>query len=154
MKKKHKKIGVHGIHNAGPVLPGINGTQYSAFSREDFTLSISSPNNCCGLKDGLIVIVENIVSNAANDLFIIGRQCINLSDLYTKPCNSSLLGIYKSTECGNLSAWPLDFLKIKYVKCNISDTLVLLPLLHNVCIYFLFCLYVYCIHFIHCIFQM
>ncbi|EFN62126.1 hypothetical protein EAG_00312, partial [Camponotus floridanus] len=130
-EKKHRKIGAHRTHNMGPILPGINGCQYSIFSREDFTLSIYNPNNCCSLNDGSIVIIENIVTNAANDLFIIGRKFINLSDLYTDPCNSSFLGIYKSTaKCENLLAWPLTFVKTKYVKFNFYDTFILLPLLH------------------------
>lgn len=133
-EKKHRKIGAHGTHNAGPILPGINGCQYSRFSRTDFILSIYNPNNCCGLNNGSIVTIENIVTNAANELFIIGRKFINLTDLYTEPCNSSLLGIYKSTECENLLAWPLTSVRTKYVKFNIFDTFILLPLLHNVCI--------------------
>lgn len=159
-EKKHRKMGVYGIHNEGPVLSGMNGLQYSTFSRADFTLSIHNPNNCCGLNDNSIVIIENIVANAANELFIIGRKFINLSDLYTEPCNSSLLGIYKSTGYENLSAWPLTSLKIKYVKFNISDIFVLLPLLHNVRIFlytfrlYIHCIHcIHCIHFIHCIFQ-
>lgn len=138
-EKEHRKIGVHGIHNAGPVLPGINSPQYSTFSRADFILSIHNPNNYCGLNDGTIVFIENIATNSANDLCIIGRKFIGLSDLYTEPCHSSLLRIYKSEGYDNLSAWPLTAVTMKYVKFDLrnSNTLVLLPLLHNVCISFL-----------------
>lgn len=142
-QKEHLKIGVHGTHDAGPILPGINSPQYSTFSRADFTLSIYKPNNCCALSDGSIVIIENIATTTANDLCIIGRKFIGLSNLYTEPCNSSLLGIYKSTGCENLLAWPLTSITKKYVKFNLynSNTFVLIPLLHNVCIsvFYMFC---------------
>ncbi|XP_036144423.1 uncharacterized protein LOC118646174 isoform X1 [Monomorium pharaonis] len=135
-KKEHRKIGVHETYNAGPILPGINSPQYSTFSRTDFILFIHSPNNCCGLNDGTIVFIENIATNTANDLCIIDRKFIGLSDLYTEPCNSSLLGIYKSEGYDNLSAWPLTAVMMKYTKFNLcnSKTFALLPLLHNVCI--------------------
>lgn len=116
VQKEHQKIEVHGIHKAGPMIPGINGLQYSTYSRADFTLSIHNPNNCCGLNDGSIVKIENIVTTTANDFFIIGRKFSGLNDLYSEPCNSSLLGIYKSKGYENLSAWPLTSVKIKYVK--------------------------------------
>ncbi|KYN06570.1 hypothetical protein ALC62_02477 [Cyphomyrmex costatus] len=60
------------------------------------------------------------------------RKFIGLNNLYTVPCNSSLLGIYMSKEYGQLSAWPLTFVKMKYVKINsCNSTFVLLPLLHT-----------------------
>lgn len=131
-QEKHRKIGVCGIHNAGPTLPGINGPQYLTFVGTDFTLSIHKPNNCCGLNDGSIVMIENIVTTSTNDLCIIGRQFINLSNFYTKPCNSSLLGIYTSNGCGALSSWPITLVTMKYVKLDIcNSTFVLLPLLHT-----------------------
>lgn len=153
-EKKHRKIGVHGTHNVGPILPGINSPQYSTFSRADFILSIHNPNNCCGLNDGTIVSIENIATNTANNaLCIIGRKFIALSDLYTEPCNSSLLGIYKSEGYDNLSAWPLTAVIMKYVKfdlCNLN-TFVLLLLLHNIYIFFFtFLVYVLCVHMCVC----
>lgn len=131
--KEHKKIGVNGLHNAGPLLPEIHGPQYSTYSTADSTLSIHKPNNCCALTDGSIIIIENIVGITVNEFCIIGRKCIDLSNLYTEPCNSSLLGIYKSEGCGNLSAWSIKSVTIKYVKLNLcnSRTFILLPLLHT-----------------------
>lgn len=50
-------------------------------------------NNCCILKTGEYIEVENIIQNEDEMIFIIGKKLLNVQDLYDVPIKSSLLQI-------------------------------------------------------------
>lgn len=61
-------------HSNGPLPLHCSGPQYSTLIFSNFTIKISSPNNCCGTKKGDIIIVENICySTELNCYVIVGR---------------------------------------------------------------------------------
>lgn len=68
-----KQLGVKDEHYDGPITRNCIRS-YRRFVTKDFLLTISCPNNCCGLIDGSIVVIENICESTTHDFVIVGRK--------------------------------------------------------------------------------
>lgn len=67
---------------------------YKKYEHEFYTLTISQPNNCVFLKDGIFGLVQNIIhTGKTNGSKIIVKSFGNTKDLYDYPLPSTDLGI-------------------------------------------------------------
>lgn len=92
------KLNIKKEHNQGPLLDGfLINTQFKEAYFYSFTLKVDdSNNNCVGIKENVIAVVKNIVYDSkTKQYFLIGKEYLNKQDLYSIPCQSSLLNIYK-----------------------------------------------------------
>lgn len=69
-------------HREGPILPNINGTQYKQLNLNNFFFK-SEGDNCCALKNGEIIQIQNFLQNS-NGIFVIGNKFRLKHDLYKK----------------------------------------------------------------------
>jgi len=102
---------------------------------EGMTFNINSKaNNCCELRNGKIVIIDNFCYNEKfQDTIIIGKEFLNIKPLYSLPSSSSNLGIYEVSKLSQQLSWPVKFIIGKYFLFPISyDHLMFaaMPLLH------------------------
>lgn len=119
-------------HSSGPLPDECYDPQYIEHFFQNFTLKIISPDNCCGLVDGSIIIVENFATSIDKKIRVVGRKFRNVCDFYKKPCPSSELGVFEVSELdSHLEIWHLNKVKLKYVKLPISNKdFIVFPLLH------------------------
>jgi hypothetical protein len=121
------------VHGNGPLLEFCMDPQYKRATFNSFSILLDDANNCCGFKDGSIVKVENIAFNQdSNCMVFVGRQFLDLTNLYTIPCDSSLIEVFL---CGpnmsTLKQWPAIDCVVKYVKLPFKDSYAVLPLIHT-----------------------
>ena len=126
------RIVFSGLHCNGPLLPGCTNPQYSALDNQKLglKLSVSPADCCCALQDGSIILLENIAQSKENTTVLIGRKFLSVKDLYTIPCNSSLLGIHRVSALSSLSSWPLESFKSKCFRIPFEEDFAVIPLLH------------------------
>ncbi|KAB0801046.1 hypothetical protein PPYR_00215 [Photinus pyralis] len=122
------------LHNNGPLL-NHNRTrnilyQYKELCFEKFTVKLTESDSCCGLTDGNIICIKNIVTNADNELYVIAQKFNLKTNLYFQPLPSSALNIYIVNDLGPLEVWSVDEITCKYVKMRYNDRFVVVPLLH------------------------
>lgn len=119
--------------------------KYAQF--EKFKLSTSSPNNCCMLHDGSIVLAKNfLLSPQTSKKYVVCEVFNEAIDFYSAPCPSSLLGIYKVDEL-SLTTQTRDvsdikqkmvYISINNVQCCSSFIAFQLSLLFTrLCFYFM-----------------
>lgn len=119
------------IHCNGPLPPNCRGPQYTILEFQNFKIRISPPNNCCRVKSGDILMVENICFDNKSSIVIVGRKFCIKSDFYTIPCKSSLIGIYEVQKLSNfLEIWSIDEIDMKYVYFPYKQKFITFPLLH------------------------
>lgn len=116
------------------VPDGCKNPSYKKAVCKNFTLSINdSANNCCGLEDGSIVIVQQIIWHVQlNDFVIIGKNFLQKRNVYDLPCASSLLNTYIISTLSQNKMWLLSSIKHKFfIMPYQNTTYVVVPLLHN-----------------------
>lgn len=121
------------------VVPdGCKNPLYKKAVCKTFTLSITdSANNCCGLEDGSIVIVQQILWHVQlNDFVITGKKFLQKRNVYNLPCASSLLNTYIVSTLSQNKMWPLSSVNKKFfILPYQNNNHVVVPLLHNENIY-------------------
>lgn len=81
-------------YDGGLLIHGCTGPQFKVLSFPTFTLTVNSPDNCCMLKDGSIVLVKNFAfSPEHNSLVMVGQIFKLTTPYYSDPCMSSVVGI-------------------------------------------------------------
>lgn len=118
-----------GQHNTGPELPTCEGSQYRKIVSEQFTISTKAPNNCCGLKDNSIVVVENVI-HSHDGVYVIGRK-YEMYNFYDNICESSLVETYKVEKLSSLMAWNSSELEKKYIMMPFNNSSVVMSLIHS-----------------------
>jgi len=90
------------IHTDGPILKGCI-SQFTTMTLNGMKFQINNKgDNYCGIKEKFILI-ENICYNAElGGHIIIGKEFLEKTSLYSKPCSSVYLGIYQ-VNVGKLS---------------------------------------------------
>lgn len=140
MKNKIEKFqsnpkGLHFLqeHMYGPLL-NFNkpDSQYKKAVFTNFILKVNSPDNCCGLKDGSIVIIQNFIESN-NKQYMIGQKFNKFTDFYTQLCRSSELGIYllHIEDLSPIQSWNVNEISVKYILLHLeNEPYVALPLVH------------------------
>lgn len=118
-------------HNAGPLVGNVHDPQFQEYVFTNFKLKTKHPDNCCRLKNGSIIVVQNFATNK-NEIVIVGRAFKSCNDFFTKPCSSSCVGIYEVDDVGSLNFWPVSEVDSKYVKFIFENRFVVMPLIHCV----------------------
>lgn len=115
-----------------PLLPEACEPQYTGWKHKHFIIKLNNGNNCFELENGDVVVIENIAtSKVKQTLLVIGRRFTKLSDFFTTPCSSNLLGIQSASEFSHLQTWDLNCLKKKMMLLPLNATTsVVIPLLH------------------------
>uniref|UniRef100_A0A2S2NIG0 Transposase domain-containing protein n=1 Tax=Schizaphis graminum TaxID=13262 RepID=A0A2S2NIG0_SCHGA len=123
----------HIYYNNGALPLKCVGPQYKKIHFPNFSLKIESPNNCCGLECGDIVMVENICNSIdLNCTVIIGRKFLIKRNFFEIPCSSSLIGVYEVEKLSEPELWPISFICKKYVYFKHKHNIyVVFPLLHT-----------------------
>jgi len=120
------------IHRDGPLLSDCCGPQYKIHMFHHFQLRITKPDNCCGSKNGDIIMVHNFAySKSLKTEVVIGKKFVSQEDYYSVPCNSSSLGIYVVQHFSTLKMWPVSEICLKYIYFPYKNqSYIVLPLIH------------------------
>ncbi|KAL3214092.1 hypothetical protein MRX96_035018 [Rhipicephalus microplus] len=118
-------------HDTGPLIATCRGTQYKKVVQpKGIVLASDRRNSCCKLSDGSIVIVENFAHYTSGEPCIIGNKYLNLSELYSVPCSSAMLGIFVASQLStSLQSWPLHSVTQKCIRTVLKTRIVIFPLL-------------------------
>ncbi|CAG9768513.1 unnamed protein product [Ceutorhynchus assimilis] len=103
-------------HFNGPLID--IDEEYEQFQKvhcQNFLLTVESPDHCCSLKNGNLILIRNILIKKGLP-YIIGHRFLNVSDFFTEPIKSSLLGIYLVRNLDKLQQWPLSEITSKCLK--------------------------------------
>lgn len=66
-----------------PLIPGTSNPQYSGWKMTNFNIKVNTADNCVKLKNGEVVLIENIATSLIiNEIVIIGRTYEKLEDLF------------------------------------------------------------------------
>lgn len=120
-------------HTDGILINHTSDPQFKEVIFSNFKLSINLPNSCCKLKCDSIIEISNFAyCQKLSQAVVIGRKYNNVNNLYTKPLNSSLIGIYvvdDLSEC--FSYWPISNIHHKLIRLPHTKGFVVMPLLHS-----------------------
>lgn len=93
--------------------------QYTGWKTNKFTIKINNSDNYVKIKNGSLVLLENIATSKTEDFL-------------TTPCSSQLLDIYEVHQLGSLQSWPLEDVVNKLVRLPLNgDKFVLIPFAHD-----------------------
>ncbi|XP_049799526.1 uncharacterized protein LOC126234822 [Schistocerca nitens] len=121
-------------HYSGPVFDGCNpDQQYNTAKFQNFKITTSTPNSCCMMNDGSIVIVENFIySNSLCTMVILCKQFMTVCDFFGLPfCKSSDVNITVVRNMSDVHIRPVSDIKEKLVLLTLGSKNVTLPLLHT-----------------------
>jgi len=133
----HNEIKYKKEHSEGPLLDGsFLFTQFKEAYFYSFTLKVDDINNSSvGIKENIIALIKNIVyNNKSKQYFLIGKEYLEKRDLYTVPCQSSLLNIFEVNNLSNnYKMWPIESVICKYFSYNIPvvNSIAAFPILHT-----------------------
>lgn len=116
-------------HQTGPLIEGCQDPQFSEYHFEKFKVKTKHPDNCCKLKDGSIICVENFASINGN-IVVIGRKFQYVNDFFSTPCNSSNILVFEVQNLGRLMFWSINEIDTKFVRLTLKESHIVLPLLH------------------------
>lgn len=119
-------------HTFGPLLPGFSAPQYKQYIFPTFVLKIRRPDQFVWLSTGYLFKVKNIVSSEKNgEVFMIGQKCLDLTPFFTKPINSTLIGIYCFEKLDGLETINICEVNKKYMVFPKDQSInVAFPLIH------------------------
>lgn len=87
-------------------------------------------------KNGLCILIMNIVETYNQDLFLIGKQLKCVKDVYELPCKSSNFSInVMTTSNDNICFWPITDLSCKAWKIpygNDKNTFAIFSINHTI----------------------
>lgn len=80
-----------------------------------------------------MVEIHNIVITIKGQIYIIGKQFIEYSDLYSYPCKSSELSIFITKNLSGLKLWPINNFFSKCIVYPFNNTsFVSFPIIHSI----------------------
>lgn len=125
-----------------PLTANVCMPQNTGWRIYGFSIKINSADNCVKIKDGSLVVLENIATSKTdeNNIVVIGRRYQQIKELFKTPCSSQLLDIHVVCQLGYVQSLPLENVIYKLVRlslCNNRD--VLIPFAHVLSTYLYFC---------------
>lgn len=108
-----------------------NLKSYKTLTFKHFVLKTNFPNNCCTLKNGELIIINNFVKQN-NSLNMIGRKYLKKDCFYNNPCHSSEINIFSVSDKNLGPSEHFDVADIYYkcLKLKFEEQYVIMPLLH------------------------
>lgn len=116
------------------ILPnGKRGPSYTEAISINYRLRVYAINdNCCLLTNGEIVKMTKFSYDFEKEESIVcGKRYERKENLFTIPCESSLLQIYVVSQLSQEKMWSLNKIKNKMFVLPYENKFVVLPLLHN-----------------------
>lgn len=124
-------IDLKGKHFDGPLAPHCKNPQYRSVMIKGFLCASKLGDSCFILKDGAVVIVENIAT-LDSQIVVIGRKHLHMRNAFTVPCLSSTVDIFLVTDTlSRTMSWPLSSFKVKAIRLPCSNNFLVLSLLHK-----------------------
>ncbi|XP_026481608.1 uncharacterized protein LOC113388447 [Ctenocephalides felis] len=120
------------VHFDGPLFTSCGNPQFEKLKCGSAIINIRrEADRYCSLIDGSIIYICNIAS-LNGEAVIIGQRFKMMDDVYTIPCRSSFIGIYRVYDLASVQVWPVKNIKSKIfiISDTSSDTKIALPLLH------------------------
>lgn len=120
-------------HHDGLLLAFCGNPQNKSLKFPRFEITTSHPNNCCQLKIGNVIFVENCAySTELHEQVIISHLLENPKPLYGPPLHikSADLGIKKGTKLSSRQIWPVSHVVKKCTCIKDEGKYVIFPLLH------------------------
>jgi hypothetical protein len=119
-------------HDSGPMLPDSQSPQYKSLRLNTFTVKRKAPDCFCEVAKNIVVKVKNICySSTLNTFVIIGNEFKVKESVFSYPCESKLLGVYKlSSLSDELNQWPIETVIRKYQVYEINNNFFAFPLVH------------------------
>ncbi|XP_039313132.1 uncharacterized protein LOC120359508 [Solenopsis invicta] len=128
------KLVVSESQNTYCILPnGKRAPLYTEAISINYRFRVNTINdNCCILTNGDIVQITKFSYDfEKEELIICGKRYERKDNLFTIPCESSLLQIYVVSQLSQEKMWPLNKIKNKMFVLPYKNKFVVLPLLHN-----------------------
>lgn len=125
---------IESTHADGPLLVNCTNPQFKVIMSATMRLRAASPaDSCCSLNDGSLVLLQNIAYCSTRRIpLIIGNEFLIKENLFSVPCDSSILGIFLVHQLSELKAWPLTDVTKKYVKLpHLNNKFAVFPLIHT-----------------------
>lgn len=120
----------HHSHCKGPV-PDMSWTQYEFFGFDSFSINIKKPaDSFCLLNDQSIIRVFNILKKD-NQIYIYGKKFLEIDNFFSRPCESSAIGIFLVRRFSIFYLWPVESISKKVIAFPQDEGYVILPLMHN-----------------------
>ncbi|XP_065662938.1 uncharacterized protein LOC136085550 [Hydra vulgaris] len=95
-------------HHHGPTLT-FTGIQYKQLNFAGCFFSTENANRCALLNDGKVIVICNIIDSEHNGIIIICRIFKTMKNLYSYPCESSKLNVFKVDQLSEqYSYFPLS----------------------------------------------
>lgn len=120
-------------HTSGPMLASlISYKQYKELYMADFTIKISTGDNCISYEGGHVALVRNICSNGS-DFSLIIQRFRQIEPAFDKPLDSTDIGIYHLRNLHTrLEICDISRVRSKYVTLLMesNDGWLGIPLLH------------------------
>lgn len=118
---KVKQLVLCNLHNSGPLPVECRPPQYQMARLPEFTLSTKTGDNCCSLQ-GHILVVSNIAFTKSDSMpCVIGQAFLSKGSFYSRPFDSTSIGIYSVSRLSSVKCWPLKDCT-KLVKLPYSGT--------------------------------
>lgn len=78
--------------------------QFTGWMTEKFVLKLNKADSCVKMKNGDIVLIENLVTSKLDrSILIIGRKYETVKEFFNMPCSSHLLNMYSVTHLSYLN---------------------------------------------------
>lgn len=134
-KARGSELCLENKHFDGPVHQNDNiKGQYKILRNSLYMIRCDDKkNNCCVLENGEYIEVENIIQRN-DEIFVIGKKLLIVTDLYDVPLKSSLLQINivnKNYENQTLNEWNVNNVVAKVWKIPYGEQFVVCPLIHT-----------------------
>ncbi|VEN37174.1 unnamed protein product [Callosobruchus maculatus] len=122
---------VSNMHRDGPIMEGyFSQNQYKILEISGWKLSVEKPDNCCMINFKLILI-HNFLQMSDGRYFVLGKQLMNLTHIYSKPCLSSQIDCFWANEVDKkLQMWDVSQINAKCMMLPFNDGFAIFPLLH------------------------
>lgn len=111
-------------------LPDGFRNAHSMIEFKNFTVTNKSPNNCCYVRNGAILLIK-CFAYLNNEAFVIGHKFLNHEMIDHYPCDSRLTGIIKTKQSSDLCTAPVSGTLKKGLHIHFSNYSSVLPIIHS-----------------------
>ncbi|XP_057668135.1 uncharacterized protein LOC130901070 isoform X1 [Diorhabda carinulata] len=123
-------------HTLGPLIFDENlkwNQQFHKLRLPGITLSACNHSKADSyvLIGNKIVEIHNIVKSADSQIYLIGKEFLGYSDLYTYPYPSSNLNIFIVENLTDLKIWPVGKITAKCIVLELRGSLMAMPIIHS-----------------------